>query len=396
MANMVPKERKSMTERMKTLNTVAQKVNEKAGKKIVGFIGKDPEIMEKLRIKFIKTPSVEVNDAMGGGLPKGRITIISGLSDSGKTSLLLETIAHNQQEDPEFIAAWLESENSLQKEYVCDTFGIDPDRFFFIGHDKKMAGEGAIDLLDSVLEAGVVDMAVVNSLKMLVPSEEFRKSVGDAVVGTQARMNARMMRKITAMVAEEEIALAIVQHLTVDIGSASRDPLVLSGGHAIRFAAAITLDLRKKSIQETDPIKREEGIKVGVTVRKNHCVPDRNPYVKVDYFAIFGQGIERYLPIISKAVTDGVLMQSGAFIRDPDANGDPKVVDGVKYQWQGKEKFRQFLIDNPAYYKELQDRVGGVVEQLSDEEMALLQQDIAAEEELTKTEEKKSKTAKAK
>lgn len=86
------------------------------------------------------------------------------------------------KKDPNFICLWLESENSLQKEYICDTFGIDPDRFFFIDHDRE-GGEAAIDLLESILSTGVIDMAIVNSLKMLVPSEEFRKQLSEHVVG---------------------------------------------------------------------------------------------------------------------------------------------------------------------------------------------------------------------
>lgn len=296
------------------------------------------------------------------------------------------------KKDPNFVAAWLESENSLQKEYICDTFGIDPQRFFFIDHDRDGAGEGAIDLMESILATGVIDMCVVNSLKMLVPSEEFRKSLSDHVVGVQARMNARMMRKLTALVAEHETAFCIVQHLSVDIGSMSRDPLVLSGGHAIRFAAAIILDLRKKSVLDTDPIHKDDGIKVGVTVKKNHCVPDRNPYVKMDYFAIFGQGIEQHLTLINKAIEQGVLFKAGAFIRDPDENGDPKVIDGIKYQWQGLEKLRTFLLENEAYFEELQARVKGEVIQLTEEEMEEIRQEQAVDEKVAKkTKDKESK-----
>ena len=218
MANLVPKTAKTLAEKQAILGNVAKKINTAKGKKLVGFIGKDEEIMEKLRIKFIPTPSIEYNQALGGGWPKSRISIISGMPDSGKTSIMLETIAYNMKKDPSFVAVWLESENSLQKEYVCDTFGIDPDRFFFIDHDKESAGEGALDLLDSVLGAGVADIAVINSMKMLVPSEEFKKSISETTVALQARMNSKFMRKVTAMVAEHECALCIVQHLTTQIG----------------------------------------------------------------------------------------------------------------------------------------------------------------------------------
>lgn len=203
-------------------------------------------------------------------------------------------------------------------------------------------------------------------------------------------MNARMTRKLTALIAEHETAFVIVTHLSTDIGSMSRDPLVISGGHAIIYAASIVLDVRKRSIQDTDPIKKEEGIKVGVTVKKNHCVPDRNPYVKTVYYAVFGEGIEQYLPVIESAINQGILVQRGAFIRDPDENGEPKVIDGVKMQWQGAKNFRQFLVDNPDYFEDLKARVKGEVVQLSDEEAEALRQDGAIiEEEVMKASKKK-------
>lgn len=183
MASLDKKPKMALKERLALLDKVAENVNKKHGKKVVGRIGADPEIMERLRIKFTPTPSINVNDATGGGFPRRRMSIVAGLPDSGKTSLALETIAMNMKKDPSFVAGWLESENSLQKEYVCDTFGIDPERFFFIEHDRDGAGEKAIDLTEAVLATGAIDMFVINSLKALVPSEEFKKSIGDAVVG---------------------------------------------------------------------------------------------------------------------------------------------------------------------------------------------------------------------
>ncbi len=184
-------------------------------------------------------------------------------------------------------------------------------------------------------------------------------------------MNSRMTRKFTALVAEGNTAFVIITHLSTDIKkSMSKDPLVISGGYSIIFAASIIMDLRKQYILDTDPVTREEAIKVGVTVKKNHCVPDRNPYVKTEYFAIFGEGIEQYLSTLQVAIDQKVLIQNGAFIKDPDLRGDPKIVDGVKLQWQGKENFRNYMLENPAYFQEIQDRIGGNhIVHLSDEEL---------------------------
>lgn len=208
----------ALAERLKKIDKLSESINAKTGKKVMGRLGADPEIMDKLRIQFIPTPSQNVNAALGGGFPKKRTTVIAGLPDSGKTSIVLETIGKAMQENPYFCAGWLESENSLEKDYICVTFGIDPDRFLFVEHERDGAGEAALDQVEAVLASGLVDIMCINSLKCLVPKEEFNKSLKDAVVGTQARMNARMMRKYTSLVAESNSAFVIITHLTTDIG----------------------------------------------------------------------------------------------------------------------------------------------------------------------------------
>jgi recombination protein RecA len=376
---MVEKTPQALAERLKKIDKLSESINAKVGKKVMGRLGGDPEIMDKLRIEFIPTPSQNVNAALGGGFPKKRTTVIAGLPDSGKTSIVLESIGKAMQEDPYFCAGWLESENSLEKDYICKTFGIDPERFLFVEHERTGAGEAALDEVESILAGELVDIMCINSLKCLVPKEEFNKSLKDSVVGTQARMNARMMRKYTSLVAESNTAFVIITHLTTDIGSMSRDPLVISGGNAIIFGASLIMDLRKKSIQEGDPISREEGIKIGLTVKKNHCVPTKNPYLKCDYYAVFGQGIEQYLEALDNAVQQGILVKAGAFIKDLDISGEPKVWNDTKLVWQGKEAFRTFLKHNPDYFKQLLQRINGEVVQMSEEEIA---QAVADEEEI--------------
>jgi recombination protein RecA len=363
---MTPKTQMSKAEKLKILNKIAIKINEEAKKKVCGFVT-DPEIAEKLRIKWIRGASDDVNAATGGGFPKGRMTLIVGMPDSGKTSYMLETIAKNMKEDPNFFAGWLESEESLKKEFICETFGIDPARFFYIQHEKEGAGERALDEIEMVLASGACDMVVINSLKCLVPSEEMRKSATESVVGTQARMNARMTRKFTSIIAEHETSFVVITHLSTDIGSMSRDPNIISGGRAIVFMSQLTLDFRKKAILDTDPINKEDGMKIGVTVRKNHCVPDKNPYLKTEYFAIYGYGVERYLTTLNKALEQGVLTKKGGWISDLGPDGEPREFDGVKLKWQGEKRFREFCSASDTYFKQLCDRVSGVAEMTRDE-----------------------------
>lgn len=202
----------------------------------------------------------------------------------------------------------------------------------------------------------------------------------------QARMNAKMTRKFTSIVAESNCAFILVTHLSTMIGTMSRDPMIISGGYAIAYAASITLDLRKKSILDTDPINREDGIKIGVTVKKNHCVPERNPYVKTEYYAIFGEGIEQHLSTLENAIKQGVLTQAGAWIKDFDDNGEIRQWDDIPLNFQGKEKYRNFVIEHPGYLANLKSRIRGDVIQMTLDEVAAAK---AEEEEIAKKAETK-------
>lgn len=304
------------------------------------------------------------------------------------------------KKDPTFVLGWLESENSVTFDFAINTFGLDPERVWYIEIDREGAGEVALDRIEAAMASGAISMMVINSLKCLTPSDEYKKQFGEHTIGLAARLNSKLMRKFTAIVAESDTAFVIVQHLSTQIGGYG-DPKIITGGQAILYGASIILDLRKRSILDSDPIKREEGIKIGVSVKKNHCVPDRNPYLKTEYFAIFGQGIEQHLSTLETAVKQGVLIQGGAWIKDlDDETGEPKQWSGQPLNFQGKEKYRQFVVDNPDYLEDLKRRIRGEVDFMSEEEVALAKQEeekaSKAAAEIEKTESKKKTTPKKK
>ena len=353
MASIVPREQISIEDKMATLKSILPAINKKAGKTIIGTIGDNPEIEQKLTIRYIPTPSKALNLAIAGpqgGFPRGRCSLIAGLPDSGKTSILLETISLNMKKDPSFIAFWLESEGSLTKDYICGVFGIDPERFIFMEYDPVLGAEDVLDMVRSVLSTGVVDMACINSLKCLVPKKEQETALKDATVALQARLNSRMTNKFTAIVKEYDTAFCLVCHLTTDIGSMSRDPLIVAGGHSIKYWSSLTIDMRKLSIAPTDPITQEEGIKVCVRVKKNHCRPDIFPYKKIQYYAIFGEGIEQILTSLDYALEQGVVEQKGNWLY--------WMKDGEIYErWQGRGAFRSYMHDNPDKFSEYIDMI---------------------------------------
>lgn len=352
MANMVMVPRKSLKERLSSLDKISEAINKKAEKVIVGRIGKNEAIAEKLRIKFISTVSSEINSLMGGGYPRGRTTLIAGLEDSGKTSRLLEDIGYNMKIDPDFIAGWVESEGSLEEKYL-KKFGIDPDRFVYIETDKESAAEKTLDRVEALIASNNLDIIVINSLKCLVPKKEYDDSFEDSQVGLQARMNNKMQRKFTAIISEANLAFVLITHLHTDIAKAmSHDPYTVSGGLGIRFGASIILDFRKRAIGAADPITRDEGVKIHISQKKNHCTPGRNVYLQLDYYAIFGEGTEQLLSTLNSAIESGVLISGGAWIHWYEEDGKTD-----RYKWNGKEKYRQFMRENPEIFEELKSLV---------------------------------------
>lgn len=153
----------------------------------------------------------------------------------------------------------------------------------------------------------------------------------------------------------------------------SYDPLILAGGYQIKYGADLIIDMRKRSINDSDPITKEEGVKIGVSVTKNHVVTNRFPYLKTEYYGIFGQGTEIYLEAINLAIEQGILIKSGAFIRVPDPNNDGNAIileDGFKMQWQGTAKFRAYCIENPDFFNNIVTKIDAKVDKLSDAEIA--------------------------
>lgn len=371
MASIVPQQKKTLTERLDLLDKIADQTNKKYGKTIMGRIGANEEIMDKLRLKFIPTPCDDYNAATGGGFPKGRMTIVTGDEDSGKTGILLNTIAYNQKINPEFVGGWLESEHSLKKEWLCDTFGIDPDRFFYVPLSSDIGTEKTLDIVEGLLAAGAVDMFCINSMRCLIPDKEREKGLSEASVAEQARLNAKIMRKWTGIVAENDIAFVVVQHLTTAIGVMYGDTKVLAGGDAFKYWSSLTLRHSKLSVKDSDPVPRDEkgkplGAKFGVRIMKNHCIPESpRQYAKFEYFVVFGEGVETIATTVDKALEIGLLEKHGNWLW--------WMVDGeAKEKFSGRAAFREFMKANPEAWEEYRNMLGETtftIEDLSEEEI---------------------------
>ena len=382
-------ERKKTTlaEKIKAAKQAIKAINEATGApedRPVVYFADDPIAIENNTVRFIPTPCMELNEQISGkkgigGFPIGMWTILSGMFDSGKTGLALETIGKQMATDPSFMALWIESENSVNEE-TLDLYHIDRQRTAIATMDAREGGEAVLDRAESLINTGSFDMIVINSLRALTPKAIINKPVSEDTMAIHARMNAKFFAKFTPLIAEMDMAGVIVQHLTTQIGTMSRDPLTLSGGQQIRYQNMLQLDLRKQSIGDGDPIGKEEGMKVMVYVRKNHISPSKFPYAKIVYYVIYGQGIETKLALLQRGLDLGVLTKSGAYIKFTDKE------TGEIMSWQGKQAFRNALSD-PDLYKKIEDACGGLNEEITQEEVEELEQERPAKRGRKKKEE---------
>lgn len=347
----------SLAERKKNLAKLIEGINQQSKEVVCGFID-DPNIQKQINLEFIRTPNDNLNEAIGGGFPKGRLSIVTGLSDSGKTSLMLETVGLAMKESEDFVALWLESEQSLNYDYMINQFHIDPSRFLFIKMTES-GGEEALDKCIAILKSKMVDMFVINSMRALVPKTEMNKSISEDTVATQARMNTKALKQIMSASYAGNIATVVIQHLSTLIGSMSRDPYAMGGGLLLKYGGLLMLDMRKQTVLDTDPINKEEGMKVMISVKKNHVTPRLYPYVKVPHFVIYGEGTEQILTALDQALKQGVLRQTGAWI----------YWDEKDLKWCGKQAFRQSMKENPDTLQTLKNYIHGDIEVLSEEEM---------------------------
>lgn len=384
--------RKPQAERLKAMKGALDAINKKAGKVVIGTANNE-EIAEKLIIEYIPTASHKLNSAMGGGWPRGKFSLVSGLSDSGKTYRLLEDIGHNMKNDPDFIAAWFETESSVPDEALT-MFGIDRKRFIY-RESGLSSGEDVLDEVIRVAHAGV-DMIVINSLKCLTPAKEFQDSMSDANVAIQARLNAKFMRVIVPTIAETGSALAIVQHYATDIGKMYGDNKSITGGLAIRYNNVLTVEYRKCTITSAHPLYsvKDDYMLIKAKITKNHCVTTRNPYTTTEYIVKLGDGTDVTSEIFDEAFNQEILHKSGAWIREynaegPQAKGNERTLpDGTLAQWNGMAKFTEYVNNNPDYFKYLEDRVSGsiLVDNLSEEEIQEIKAIEQQEQELLENE----------
>lgn len=289
-------------------------------------------------IETIPTGAILLDEALGiGGYPRGRIIEIYGPESSGKTTLALHAVAEAQKLGG--ICAFIDAEHALDPIYAKN-LGVDIDNLEVSQPDS---GEQALEITESLVRSGAVDVIVVDSVAALTPKAEIDGDMGDAHVGLQARLMSQALRKLTAIIGKSRTVLIFINQIRMKIGIMFGNPETTTGGNALKFYASVRLDVRKQETIEKGGDADAIGNRVKVKVVKNKVAP---PFRKVELEIMFGKGVSAIGSLLDAAVKYGIIDKKGAWF----SYGEEKV-------GQGKENAKEYLEQNPDFAAEIEVRL---------------------------------------
>ncbi len=301
-----------------------------------GSIMKLGEEGARVKVDVIPTGSLALDSALViGGVPRGRVSEIYGPEASGKTTLTLHLIAEAQKTGG--FAAFIDAEHALDAKYARD-LGVDIENMLISQPDT---GEQALEIAETLVRSGALDVVVIDSVAALVPRAEIEGEMGDSHVGLQARLMSQALRKLTGTVSKSHTALIFTNQIRMKIGVMFGNPETTTGGRALKFYASVRLDVRRiASIKEGSEIV---GSRTRVKVVKNKLAP---PFREAEFDIIYGKGISRSGDLLDLAVTTEVLTRSGTWF----SYGEERL-------GQGRERVRLFLEENPELMAEIEAKV---------------------------------------
>ena len=322
-------------DRSKALDAALSQIERNFGKGSIMKLGKNDKSMD---IDVVSTGSLGLDIALGvGGLPRGRVVEIYGPESSGKTTLALHTIAEAQKKGG--ICAFIDAEHALDPIYARK-LGVNVDDLLISQPDH---GEQALEIADTLVRSGAVDVLVVDSVAALVPRSELEGEMGDIQPGTQARLMAKALRKLTASINKSNTMVIFINQIRMKIGVMYGSPETTTGGNALKFYASVRLDIRRiGAIKERDEVV---GNQTRVKVVKNKLAP---PFKMVEFDIMYGEGVSKTGELIDLGVKAGVVEKSGAwFSYDSQRIG------------QGRENAKTFLKENPDIAAKIEAAVRG-------------------------------------
>lgn len=323
-------------ERNKALDAALSQIERAFGKGSIMKLG--GEGAPQLNIEAISTGSLGLDIALGiGGLPRGRIVEVYGPESSGKTTLALQTIAEAQKMGG--TCAFVDAEHALDPVYARK-LGCNLDELLISQPD---AGEQALEIADTLVRSGAIDVLVVDSVAALVPRAELEGEMGDSHMGLQARLMSQALRKLTGSISKSRCCVIFINQIRSKIGVMFGNPETTTGGNALKFYASVRIDIRRiGQIKEREEVI---GNQTRVKVVKNKLAP---PFRQVEFDIMYGEGISKMGEILDLGVAANIVEKSGAwFSYETNRIG------------QGRENARQFLKDNPEMAQQIENRIRG-------------------------------------
>ncbi|PWW46898.1 recombinase RecA [Melaminivora alkalimesophila] len=327
------KDQAAASEKAKALAAALAQIEKQFGKGTIMRLGEGEAIED---IQVVSTGSLGLDIALGvGGLPRGRVVEIYGPESSGKTTLTLQVIAQMQKLGGQ--CAFVDAEHALDVQYA-QNLGVNLQDLLISQPDT---GEQALEIVDSLVRSGAVDLIVVDSVAALTPKAEIEGDMGDSLPGLQARLMSQALRKLTATIKKTNCMVIFINQIRMKIGVMFGSPETTTGGNALKFYASVRLDIRRTgTIKKGDtPIGNETRVKVV----KNKVSP---PFKQAEFDILFGEGISREGEIIDMGVEARIIDKSGAWY----------AYNGEKIG-QGRDNAREFLRENPELAREIENKV---------------------------------------
>lgn len=320
-------------EKMKALDAALANIEKQFGKGTVMKLG---DSSANMNIEAIPTGSLSLDVALGiGGIPKGRIIEIYGPESSGKTTVALHVVAEVQKRGG--IAGFIDAEHALDPVYASN-IGVDINNLYISQPDN---GEQALEITETMVRSGAVDVIIVDSVAALVPKAEIDGEMGDSHMGLQARLMSQALRKLTAIISKSDCVVIFINQLRQKIGVMFGNPETTTGGTALKFYASVRLDVRRiETLKQNGEVI---GNRTRVKIVKNKVAP---PFREAEFDIMFGKGISKIGDILDLAVSKNIVVKAGAWF---SYNGE-KI-------GQGRENAKSFLQENPDIVLEIENKV---------------------------------------
>ena len=326
-------EKADKTDKMKALDAAIANIEKHYGKGSIMKLGDNTKNMD---VETVPTGSLSLDLALGlGGVPKGRIVEIYGPESSGKTTVTLHMVAEVQKLGG--IAGFIDAEHALDPAYARK-IGVDIDNLYISQPDN---GEQALEIAETMVRSGAIDIVVIDSVAALVPKAEIEVEMGDSHVGLQARLMSQALRKLTAVISKSNCVVIFINQLREKVGVMFGSPETTTGGRALKFYASVRMDIRR--IEALKMNGEIVGNRTRVKVVKNKIAP---PFKEAEFDIMFGQGISREGDILDLAANVDIIVKSGSWY---SYNGN-KI-------GQGRENAKTYLRDNPDIMNEVAQKV---------------------------------------